>query len=103
MTHYIKPEENKNKILVVSRDENLTKIIKHYVISSKGSVEVHEASTDNEILKKMFGHDFDSVIVSRKDEDLIKGVKGYEGRVHFIEDEKGLKEELAKMIYSHIK
>lgn len=103
MTQYIKPEENKNKILVVSRDENMTKIIKHYVTSSKGSVEVHEASTDNEILKKMFGHNFDSVIVSRKDEDLINGVKGYEGKIHFIEDEKELKEKLAKIIDSHIK
>ena len=103
MTHYIKSEENKNKILVVSRDENLTKIIKHHVLSSKGSVEVHEASTDNEILKKMFGHDFDSVIVSKKDEDLIKGVKGYKKKIHFIEDEKELKEKLTKIIDSHIK
>jgi hypothetical protein len=101
MAKFVRP--NENKILIVSTDKNLTSIIKQHLLTSKKNIEVHTASTNSEIIKKMFGHKFDNIIVSRKNEDLVKGIKNYDEKIRFIEKEDELKENLKNIINSYIK
>ncbi len=96
------PEEK--KILIVTRKGNkdeLYKLIKSYLSTLKGNIQVHNAATEDDIRDKTFGHNFDRIIVlSENDRDLVGKIKNKDN-ITFIKNRDDFKKEVGRVISEH--